>query len=173
MLSNIPPFMLYCIDIKDTDTKQLYVDMFLDSDVMMNQKASTAWMFDLTFMQDTTDSLPLAIQIELYLSFYKYLPVNLSPFTCAYYLQFLCYHRMQQCDNRDHALQQLIEVVNDIEQCGKPHTSWNIAGHCLLLAGRTGQARHMFYRSYCNRVDILLYVHTCLYTLKCVMCMHF
>ena len=101
----------------------------------------------LIYIQDTTVLLPLAIQIESYLSFYKYLPVNLSPFTCAYYLQFLCYHRMHQYDNRDHALQQLIELVNNKEQCGEPYTSWIIAGHCLLLAGRTVQARHMFYRS--------------------------
>ena len=125
-LSNIPPFALYRKDFIGKDAEQLYVDMFLDSDDTVIQRARTAWMFDLNFMENITDAVPLAIQIEIYFSGDI---VQLSPFTCAYYLQFLCYHRMQQYDNRDRALQQLIEVVFNREQCGKPWTSWSIAGH--------------------------------------------
>ena len=142
LLSSIPPFAMYNVDCMDSDTNQLYVDMFLDSDVTMIQKARTAWLFDLTFKQDISDVVPLAIQIEIY--FRGDGIVCLSPFTCAYYLQFLCYHRMQQYDNRDRVLQQLIEVVKNPEQRGAPWTSLNIAGHCLLLAGKRDVAKVIF-----------------------------
>ena len=144
LLSSIPPYTLYRMGFIGKDAKQLYLDMFLESDDTVIQRARTAWMFDLNFMENMTDVVPLAIQIEIYFSG----DVELSPFTCTYYLQFLCYHMMQQYDNRDRALQQLIEVANNREQRGVPWTSWNIAGHCLLLAGRRVQARDMFYRSY-------------------------
>ena len=146
MLSSIPPFVMYRMYSMNTDAKQLYVDKFLNSDVTVIQKARKAWMLDLEFMKIKTDMVPLAIQIELNFSLTE--SFALSPFTCAYYLQFLCYHRMHQYDNRDRALQQLIEVVNNREQCGRQWISLNIAGHCLLLAGRTAQAQHAFYRSY-------------------------
>ena len=145
-LSSIPTFAMYRKRFIGNDAKQMYVDMFLDSDNTVIQRARTAWMFDLRITKDMTDVVPLAIQIEIYFGGDK--PVKLSPFTCAYYLQFLCYHRMQQYDNRDRTLQQLIEIVLNIGQCGKPWTSWSIAGHCLLLAGRRVQAQVMLYGSY-------------------------
>ena len=146
MLSSIPPFVIYHMLCTSTDVQQLYVDMFLDSDVTVIQKARKAWMFNLEFRMAMADVVPLAIQVEL--NFSPTGMIFLSPFTCAYYIQFLCYHRMQQYDNRDRALQQLIDVVNNIEQCGDPWISLNIAGHCLLLAGRREQARDKFYMSY-------------------------
>ena len=149
MLSSIPPSVIYHnMPLSSTDGKQLYVDMFLNSDVTVIQKARKAWMFDLFFEQAImANVVPLAIQIELNFSPTK--SIALSPFTCAYYLQFLCYHRMQQYDNRDRALQQLIEVANNREQWGiSPWISLNIEGHCLLLTGRTTQARDVFNRSH-------------------------
>ena len=146
MLSSIPPFAMYRTGFISNDVTQLYVDMFLESDDTVIQRARTAWMLDLYVRENLIEVVPLAIQIEIYFS--GYLPVELSPFTCAYYLQFLCYHKMRQYDNRERALQQLIEVVLNREQFGKPWASWSIAGHCLLMTGRRVQARDMFYRSY-------------------------
>ena len=146
MLSSIPPFAMYRTGFISNDVTQLYVDMFLESDDTVFQRARTAWMLDLHFTENMIDMVPLAIQIEIYFS--GDFPVQLSPFTCAYYLQFLCYHKMQQYDNRDRALQQLIEVMFNKEQCGGPCTSLSIAGHCLLLAGRRVQARAMLCVSY-------------------------
>ena len=61
---------------------------------------------------------------------------------------FLCYHGLGQYDNRDRALHQLIEVVNNREQCGEErHLPYNIAGHCLLITGERDRARDMFNRS--------------------------
>ena len=146
VLSSIPPYVTFWPVISN-ESKQLYVDMFLDSGTTVIQRARKAWMFHLFFKNDMTDSLPNGIQIELYFSDSN-LNLILSPFTCAYYLQFLCYHKMCQYDRRDRALRQLIEVADNPEQYGFPITTWNIAGHCLLLAGRPDQARGMFYKSY-------------------------
>ena len=151
VLSSIPPYAMYhsLINRASNEAKQLYIDMFLDSDITMIQRSTKAWMFDLILTQDMTDIVPLALQIELYFTGKIVNTVWLSPFTCAYYLKFLCYHRMQQYDNRDHALQQLVEMLNNTEQCGnRPYNSYNITGHCLLLAGRRVQARDMFNMSY-------------------------
>ena len=144
VLSSIPPFAIN--DYASNDTSQLYQEMFLDSDTTVIHRARNAWMFDLNFMKDRYYPVPLAIQIELYFCL-KYVPI--SPHTCAYYLQFLSYHKMHQYDNRDCALQQLIEVTQNEEQNGiRPFISYNIAGHCLLLAGKREQAKTMFYESY-------------------------
>ena len=152
LLLSIPPFDMILYNpaggkFVDKEAKQLYVDIFLHSDVTMIQRAKKAWMLDLCVTKNMTDLMPLAIQIELHF-ISDGLPVYLSPFISAYYLQFLCYHRMHQYDNRDRVLQQLIEVVKNIEQCGWPHTSLNIVGHCLLLAGNTLKAHDMFHMSY-------------------------
>ena len=142
MLSSIPPFARYYSykDLTGSEVQQRYVDMFLDSDMSTIQRARKAWMFDLVFT--INDLVPLAIQIELYCS--NGAMLRLSPFTCAYYLQFMCYHRMQQYRNRDRALQQLIDITNNQYQCGVPYITLNIAGHCLLLAGKRVLARDMF-----------------------------
>ena len=156
VLSSIPPFVMYMeyIDnFNNCTTKeeiQLYVSMFLDSGITIIQRARTAWMFDLCITQDMTNLVPLAFNIELFFHANNGTLVNLSPFTCAYYLQFMCYHDMHQYNNRDNALRELMDIVNDVEQKrnGKPYISLNITGHCLLLAGRRDQARNMFLRSY-------------------------
>ena len=148
MLSGITPFAMYLKRFIGTGAEQLYADIFLDSDDRVIERARIAWMFDLDFTKYMTDVVPLAFQIEVYFSDFASVNARLSPFTCVYYLQFLCYHRMHQYDNRDHALQQLIEVANNNEQCGRQWHSLNIAGHCLLLAGRRIQAQDIFYRSF-------------------------
>ena len=159
VLSSIPPYAMYQNDFDKAgdELKQLYVDMFLDSDITITQRARKAWMFNLIITKYMTNLVPFALQIELYFS--HNVPVRFSPFTCAYYLQFLCYHRMHQYENRDRTLRQLIEVVNNRKQChsGEPHTSYNILGHCMLLAGKRDQAREMFYRSYFNSQNDLLF----------------
>ena len=146
VLSNIPPYAM-CLGRVSNESKELYVDMFLDSDFTIIQRARKAWISNMYFPKDLVYSelIPVGIKIELY---FANPVVFLSPFTCAYYLQFLCYHEMRQYDRRDRALQQLIDVANNPRQCGMPHTTFNIAGHCLLLAGKQDQAHDMFYRSY-------------------------
>ena len=144
MLSSIPPFAMYNNQFLDTDAKQLYVDKILDSDITMIQRAKEAWMYDFSLMLGMIDVVPLAIQIELYFVGL----FCLSPFICAYYLQFLCYHRMHQYGNRESALLQLFEVLFNKKQCSMCFNSLNIAGHCLLLAGLRVEAQCCFYKSY-------------------------
>ena len=151
VLSSIPPFVLFdriYFSQKNNEAKQLYKDMFLDSDITVI-RARKAWMFNLVFRKYMTDVVPLAIQIELYFCDPVIDLFFLSPLTCTYYLQFLCYHRMCQYDCRNLALQQLIELLADTERITNEtyHTS-NIAGHCLLLAGERALAWEMFNKSY-------------------------
>ena len=166
VLSSIPPFAMYMNGrgiCASHEVKELYVNMFLDSGVQMFQRARKAWMFDLCITHDMTNMVPLAIQIEFFFRTYhaKDVTVLLSPFTCAYYLQFLCYHNMHQYNNRDHALQELIDIVNDKYQnrIGHPQVSLNITGHCLLLAGRRDQALVMFQMSYRSTKDMHPSIH--------------
>ena len=150
VLSNIPSFVLYksASESYFSESKYLYVEKFSNSLFTTMERAKKAWIADLIFIKDMTVILPLGIHIELCLLDIPYLPIALSPFTCAYYLMFLCYHGLGQYDNRDRALQQLIEVVNNREQCGEyRHRSYNIAGHCLLITGERDRARDMFNRS--------------------------
>ena len=113
-------------------------------------RARDTWLMDIVFDKWMSDILPLAIQIELY--FYQFDPfynivdiVRLSPYVCAYYLMFLCYHELGQYDNRNCALRQLIDVINNRKQCGtRRDYSYNIAGHCLLVTGQIDRARDMF-----------------------------
>ena len=146
VLSSIPPYALYW-QISNSEGEQLYDDMFRDSDTTLIQRARKAWLFSLYFVKEMIDSvsLPMGIQIELY---FGNEVLILSPFICAYYLQFLCYYEKCQYDRRDCALQQLVEVAKNPELCITPITGCNMAGHCLLLAGRRDQAREMFYFSY-------------------------
>ena len=141
VLSNIPPYAIF-----EGADANFYIDIFLNSDTTTIQRARKAWMFEMVFSKYMSDMLPLGLQIELY---FCDVTISLSPFTCIYYLQFLCYHGMQQYDRRDRALQQLIETVQDPELYNIEHyMSLNIAGHCLLLAGKRSQARDIFYDSY-------------------------
>ena len=151
LLSSIPPFAFY--EQMSDETKCMYVDKFLNSPCTQIQRAREALLVDIMFEKCMTEIVPLAIQIELYFCRvdglnYIYNRVWLSPYVCAYYLMFLCYHELGQYDNRDHALRQLIDVVNNREQCGgRRDFSYNIAGHCLLVAGQIDRARSMFIRS--------------------------
>ena len=153
ILSSIPPFVIYeNTDFSqmnnDSEAKRLYVDMFLDSDTTVIQRARKAWMFALCLTKDMADVVPLAIQIELYFSdpaFY----IRISTLTCIYYLQFLCYHRMCQYDSRNRALQQLIALLtNKGRITDETYHTGNIAGHCLLLAGERAPAWELFHKSY-------------------------
>ena len=119
--------------------------------------------------------VPAAIQLEL-LHCCKIYGMYLSPFVCAYLLKFLNYTGLLQYDNRDRALCQLIDVVNNPEERGlyrhhsynidteqrglRLHHSYNIAGHCLLSVGETEQAREMFMQSYLFMLPDLL-IHRC------------
>ena len=50
VLSSIPPFAMYMSDTKirtGNESKQLYANMFLDSNVPISQRARKAWLFDL------------------------------------------------------------------------------------------------------------------------------
>ena len=146
VLSCIPPYAMY-FESTINERKQLYVDMFLDYHTTTIQRARRAWMFNLYLDKDMiySVSLPMGIQIELHFSDNC---VMLSPFICAYYLQFLCFHDMHQYDNRDRALSLLTGVAYNFEQNGNPQNAWNLAGHCLLLAEKRDQARVMFNLSY-------------------------
>ena len=150
MLSSVPPYALYKSWSDSCESKRRYVDTFLNSSCTVMERAKHAWITDIIFYKYMTEVLPLAIQIEL-----NHIPdliyginIPLSPFTCAYYLMFLCYYELGQYDNRDRALQELIVVVNNSEQCGiRRHHSYNIAGHCLLMTGEKDIAHDMFYKS--------------------------
>ena len=153
VLSSTPPFALYCSSAGDlrgvsNETKTWYVDEFSSNLKSATERTRKAWMFDIVVKPADIDTVPVAIQIEL-THCDKDVGVKLSPFICAYYLMFFNYHALRQYENRDRALGQLIETVNNREQCGtcKWH-SYNIAGHCLLYMGRYEQARDMFIRSY-------------------------
>ena len=153
VLSSIPPFALYTSPAGElrglsNETKTWYVDVFSSNRKSVTERARTVWMFDIKIMSSDVDMVPDAVQIELTYSD-KELGVYLSPFVCAYYLMFLNYHALRQYENRDRALCQLIETVNNREQCGdRRYHSYNIAGHCLLYMGLYEQARDMFIRSY-------------------------
>ena len=152
VLSNITPFALYSTGFSlrhvSNETKERYVDMFSSNDTRLTKRARRAWMFDLHIMPSHMDMVPPAIQVEL-LHCYEPFGVHLSPLVCAYYLMFLNYCGLRHYDNRNRALRQLIDVVNNPEQCGLYlYHSYNIAGHCLLSVGEKEQAREMFMRSY-------------------------
>ena len=151
VLSSIPPYALYDSDPDDqnlTEAEHLYVDKFLHSESNVMERAREAWLCDLFVSKSQTKVMPLGIQIELYFCALGY-PLLLSPFACLYYLQFLCYHKLHQYENRDRALRQLVVVANNDKQKEEfRHHSYNIAGHCLLIAGEIDQAREMFLHSY-------------------------
>ena len=150
LLSSIPPYALYTKPTASPETKCIYVDKFLNSSCTQIERARVAWLMDICFDKCMTELLPLAIQIELYFSRvdsanFVYDRVVLSPYVIAYYLMFLCYHELGQYENRNRVLRQLIEIVNNREQCGSRRDfSYNIAGHCLLVTGQIDRARDMF-----------------------------
>ena len=150
VLSSIPPFALYMYNgyrKSNCESKSLYQEKFFYSNTSTIERARTAWLFDLIVMTEMFENVPLAIQVELRFCD-DMTGVFLSPFVCAYYLMFLCYHEIHHYDDRDHALRMLIDTVKNPEQFGVPFHSLNIVGHCLLLAGQRSLAREVFLFSY-------------------------
>ena len=157
LLSSIPPFAVnvrqsFCGET--TDAKELYVDKFLKSESTIMQRARKAWLMQLHFEKSMTDIVPLAIQIELYFSdiMLGYYDVPVSTFVLIYYLAFQCYHKLGQFNNRDNALRQLLESLHTMDDTHPLFYYWyyhtyNIAGHCLIIAGKKDQARDMFVNS--------------------------
>ena len=151
VLSVIPPFAMNHCDCKGStnetnEVKELYADMYLDSDTSIIQRVRKSWTCQLHITEDMADLVPLAIRIELYC---KKKCFWLSQFTIAYYLQFLCYYGMGQYLSRDRALQQLADtLVYNSVSCSCIKHSLNIIGHCLLLTGREYQARDIFLQSF-------------------------
>ena len=156
-LSTIPLFVLYDPPAGTYGTEIQYVEECENSDLETKERARKAWMFDLEFTKSESDSLPLAIQIELYFSHVVYRCVRISPFICLYYLLFLCYHQLRRYGDRDRALRKLEETVNDDLKNGltlEKHHAYNIAGHCLLIAGKKDRACDMFNRSHQYLTDV-------------------
>ena len=163
VLSNITPFSLYFRatfrDSISLEAERLYKDKFLNWRENISERAKCSWLFDLKCYNNMTHIVPLAIQIELdscdtaYNSsdlIKEYRPVvDLSPFVCAFYLMFLCYHELRQYDERDLALRQLVDATNNPMQWGTfPYNSYNITGHCLFMAGEITKAQEVFIKSY-------------------------
>ena len=150
ILSSIPPYALCskgCCYTHSADSRHLYADMFLDSDISIPEKARMAWMFEIVFKSNMSEKLPLAFQIELYFSKTAHNCICVSPHMCLYYIMFLCYHELRQYDQRDRALRQLTEHMTGHSLSSVSlfcHHSFNIAGHCLLIAGDIARARDMF-----------------------------
>ena len=150
VMSSIPPYALYYGGriMSGEDSKQLYIDRYCGRNMDVLRRAKEAWLFDMNISHREYLFVPRAIQIELDLCDRSVGIVFISPFTYAYYLMFLCYHGLGQADNRDRALRQLVDTVNDRERCCVfTHHSYNIAGHCLLMAGNVEMARDMFQKS--------------------------
>ena len=151
VLSNIPPYALYYSGgaiCTRNEMKNMYIDIFINSNAAIEEKLRTSWLFDLHFSKKNNDIMPYAIQIELFFSECVY-GVQISPFTFSYYLKFICFHGLRQFEDRERALRQLVDVVDNPEQRGIfMHHSYNVAGHCLLISGQTNRARDMFNKSY-------------------------
>ena len=151
VLSRIPPYSMYMSGgkiVSSNESKSLYGQIYQESDTDIMKRTRTSWLMDMHFTKDMLDTVPLAIHVEL--SFCDpELGVKVSPFTFAYYLMFLCYHELRQYGDRDRALCLLVDVVNNPEQNGADcYHSFNIAGHCLLLAGQRDRARELFITSF-------------------------
>ena len=150
VLSSIPLYAQYYSlrnNLSNDLSQQLYLDTYCTQSSKIIRRAKEAWLKDMIFTPDEYSFLPGAIQVELCYC-HKSTGVLISPFTYAYYLMFLCYHGLGQYDNRDRALRQLVDTVNDRERCSVfRHHSYNIAGHCMLMAGNVEMARDTFLRS--------------------------
>ena len=152
VLSAIPPYALYYSKgnvISSDISKLLYRDTLLTGELNHIERAKQAWLFDIVFDVFCFNFVPGAIRIELiYLSQVRNFTV--SPFTYAYYLKFLCYHGLGQYENRDNALRQLAGTVSEppLDRCSSEmHFSYNIVGHCFLMAGQIDMARLCFQTS--------------------------
>ena len=149
MLSSIPPYALYHSGYitSGDDSIQLYVDRYCGRNTDRLCRAKEAWLLDMRITHIEYSFVPRAVQIELDHCDPR-IGVYISQFTYAYYLMFLCYHGLGRYDDRDRALRQLFYTVNDRERCCTlRHHSYNIAGHCMLMAGYVEMARNMFLES--------------------------
>ena len=149
VLSSIPPYALYFGCTKaDDHYKLMYREAY--SEVNIIRRAKEAWLFDIFITKRDKPFVPCAIQIEIDTSdpiptIYNLPKMSISPFTYAYYLMFLCYHELRQYDNRDRALRQLVATLDDGSRCSvEIHHSYNVVGHCLLMAQDMETARKMF-----------------------------
>ena len=152
VLSRIPPYALYRSDghlLSSRESTSLYEHVYIQSDADVVKRLTTAWLRDLHFYKDMFHDIYLPSAVHIELSFCdEIVGVRVSPFVFAYYLMFLCHHELHQYDDRDRALRLLVDTVYNPEQRGVLyHHSLNIAGHCLLLAGRRDRAREMFMES--------------------------
>ena len=151
VLSSIPPYALYYSGgaiYARKEMKNMYIDMFLNSNGATEDKMRMSWLFDLHFSKKNTSIMPFAIQIELFFSELLY-GVQIAPLTFSYYLTFMCFHGLSQYEDRERALRHLVDVANNPEQSGiLRHHSYNVAGHCLLMSNQTDRARDMFNKSY-------------------------
>ena len=148
LLSNLPPFVI-CESaiVNSCESVNLYVDKFMSSSCTTLERGKEAWLRNLIFTKRRAEILPTAIQLELFYLTHLEIQTFISPFIVAYYLMFVSYHELGQYDDRNRVLEQLVDSVNNLEQCGLFHHTCNIAGHCLLIAGHTERAIKMFCRS--------------------------
>ena len=149
ILSAIPPYAIfYSRSIQSSEySKELYIDMYCKDNSNIIIRAKEAWLTDMILTPQEYPFLPRAIQVDLCYC-QKRIGVCISPFTYAFYLMFLCYHELGQYDNRDRALRQLVDIVYDRERCSFwRHHSFNIAGHCMLMAGYEEMAKTLFLES--------------------------
>ena len=132
VLSSIPPYALYFngTRIKSSDdSKQLYVDRYSGRHTDILCRAKEAWLFDMHITHSEYLFVSRAIQIELHHCDSR-LGIEISPFTYAHYLIFMCFHGLGQYDDRGRALRQLVDIANDRERCSVcRYHSFNIAGH--------------------------------------------
>ena len=155
VLSFIPPFALHDgyfqgnVDIHES--KRLYADKFLNSPCITIQRAKEAWLMPFLIPKCVNEMLPLAFQIEQHFVNNNTIRLYISPIISAYYISFQCYHELGQYDNRDRALQQLINNMDTVAQrfyeLAYVYRSFNIAGHCLLITGEIDQACEVFSKS--------------------------
>ena len=150
VLSAIPPYAFYFNEVSirtNIDSIRRYNDIYSNDSSDFITKAREAWLIDIYMTQKDYDFVPRAIQIELNYCDPE-MGILISPFTYAYYLMFLSYDGLEQYDNRDRALRQLIDTVNDNEKSTAfQNTECNITGHCLLMTGQLDMARDFFVRS--------------------------
>ena len=154
VLSRIPPYALYMSGylLSSRESTSLYQHVYLQSDADVVERLRASWLRDLHFHKHMMHNinLPSAVRVELSVCD-ELRGVRVSPFVFAYYLMFLCHHELHQYDDRDRALRLLVDTVYNPEQrgCGcQYHHAFNIAGNCLLLAGRRDLAREIFILSY-------------------------
>ena len=153
-----PPYALYCSvhQVRSSDvSKLLYRGTLLTGELNHIERAKRAWLFDIVFDHRDYNFVPCAIRIELfYLGNFRRFFV--SPYTYAYYLMFLCYHGLGQYEFRDNALRQLAGTMlnRHEDRCSdEMHFSFNILGHCFLVAGQIDMARVSFETSiFCTRL---------------------